>query len=337
MKVIAPGKLILSGEHAVVYGQPALAMAVNRYVTAKTTATPLPIITFNLMDFAYQRRFHLSALHLLKNRIKNKYKRFINGEFKIREVLQKPVELAQLAFSLFFDSLNIKLTQGIHIHLESTIPIGCGMGSSAATVLSIVHAIAEHLSIPLSKEKAFDLGLEAENMQHGFSSGLDLRVSLNGGCVYLHENILHTRAAPVMPLYLVNTGSPETSTGTCVESVRKFFKSSSIGQDFGDVTRAMDYALQTNHSETIIPVVRSNHQLLNTLGVVPNKVSKFISEIEQLGGAAKICGAGAVAGDKAGMVLVITDDPEMLMKLCSHYQYTLMPIKCEAQGVYSHS
>ena len=52
MKVLAPGKLILSGEHAVVYGKPALAMAVNRYVTVTASPQLLPFISFDLSDLA---------------------------------------------------------------------------------------------------------------------------------------------------------------------------------------------------------------------------------------------------------------------------------------------
>jgi len=334
MKVLAPGKLILSGEHAVVYGHPALAMAVNRYVTVTATPQLAPHISFDLSDLAYERRLSLTTLLSLKDRIKQKYQRFVSGDFRIREVLQKPVELAQVAFGLFFEVLNIKLTQGIKIRVQSTIPIGCGMGSSAATVLSVVHAIANHLKMDLSPEMFLRLGLEAENMQHGYSSGLDLRVSLYGGCLYMKGSHTSQRPLPIIPMYLVNTGLPETSTGECVEAAATHFKTSQIGDEFAVVTDAMDAAFQSGQVQDAMQAIRENHQLLVRIGVVPQVVQQFISEVQQLGGAAKICGAGAVLGDKAGMVLIVTDDESALAALCASYDYSLLPIAGESRGVH---
>ena len=334
MKVQAPGKLILSGEHAVVYGHPAIAMAVNRYVTATASPQLLPFISFDLSDLDYRKRFTLNALDAIKNRIKRKYQRFVKGEYAIRDVLHKPVELAQVAFSLFFEVFNISLTQGIKIHIQSTIPIGCGLGSSAATILSIVTAIAKHLQIDISPETYLRLGLEAENMQHGYSSGLDLKVSLHGGCVYAHEGLLTQRAIPTMSLYLVNTGIPKTSTGECVEYVAKHFQQSSLGLDFAAVTMAMDAALVANEMQALQAAVMANHDLLTHIGVVPLRVQAFIRDIQAFGGAAKICGAGAVAGDKAGAVLVVTDQAAELAALCLRYDYNLLAITGESRGVH---
>lgn len=334
MKVFAPGKLILSGEHAVVHGKPALAMAVNRYVTATVSKQFLPFVSFDLSDLSYRGRLSLFALKHLKNRIKAKYQRFVHGEFRIREVLQKPVELAQFAMMLFFEMLNIKLTSGIKIHVRSDIPIGCGMGSSAATILSILHALAHHLKMQIPQDMFYRLGLEAENMQHGFSSGLDVRVSLNGGCLYINEGQIQERMIPVLPMFLVNTGTPESSTGECVEQVANIFKTTSIGNDFEDVTKAMDTAFQNNDVAEVMRAVQANHDLLNRIKVVPEQVSQFISQVELQGGAAKICGAGSISGNHAGMVLVITNDVSSLTSLCTQYHYDIVPIVGESRGVH---
>jgi mevalonate kinase len=334
MKVFAPGKLILSGEHAVVYGKPALAMAVNRYVTATVSRQFLPFVSFDLSDLAYHDRLTLMALKRLKSRIKEKYQRFVHGDFKIRDVLHKPVELAQFALTLFFEMLNINLIRGIKVHVRSDIPMGCGMGSSAATVLSIVHALAHHLEITLTPDIFYRLGLEAEKMQHGYSSGLDLRVSLQGGCLYMSEGEIQQRSIPTFPMYLINTGTPESSTGDCVEYAAPIFKTTLIGDDFANVTDAMDAAIQKNNHLEIMQAIRANHLLLDKIGVVPEHVKNFISEVEKLGGAAKVCGAGSVSGNQAGMVMVMTENLSTLTSLCSRYQYDIVPVAGEERGVH---
>ncbi len=334
MKVHAPGKLILSGEHAVVYGKPALAMAVNRYVKAIATPQLLPFVSFDLSDLAYEHSLTFTALNRLKSRVKQKYQRFIQGDFTIRDVLKKPVELAQFASTLFFEMLNFKLTNGIKIRVQSDIPIGCGMGSSAATVLSIVHAIAHHLKVDISSEIFFRLGLEAENMQHGYSSGLDLRVSLHGGCIYVKEGHIHQRAIPEIPMYLINTGIPKSTTGECVAHAAQYFKHSDIGNDFAAVTDAMDAALTQNNLNDVIHAVRANHQLLTKIDVVPETIQQFIRDVENMQGGAKICGAGSVSGDKAGVVLAITENVNDLAQLCAHYHFAILPIAGEARGVH---
>jgi len=334
MKVLAPGKLILSGEHAAVYGKPALAMAIDRYVVATATSQLLPFVSFDLSDLDYKRRFSLAALEHLKDRIKDKYQRFVHGEFKIRDVLHKPMELAQFAFSLFFETLNLKLTQGVKIHVRSDIPIGCGMGSSAATILSVVHAIANHMRMDLSSETFLRLGLEAENMQHGYSSGLDLRVSLYGGCLYVKDGQIQSRTVPTLPMYLINTGMPETSTGECVAAVAHLFKNTTIGDEFAAVTDAMDLALQLNELSSFKLAIKENHDLLVRIGVVPKPVQAFITEVQKIQGAAKICGAGAVSGNQAGIVLAVTENETQLQELCERYRYTILPIKGVTRGVH---
>jgi mevalonate kinase len=334
MKVMVPGKLILSGEHAVVHGQPALAMAVNRYATATITENRLPRVSFDLSDLAHRSHLQIHGLRDLKNRIKRKYQRFIRGEYTIRDVLLKPFELAQFAMSLFAESMNISLPHGVNIHLQSDIPMGCGMGSSSATVLSVMKAVSTYLNIPLSSEALYQLALEAENMQHGHASGLDLRVAMQGGGVYLHHGELTPRHFAEFPWFLINTGTPLTTTGECVTRVAPCFKDAVLTNAFGEVTQSMDAALSNASLVDLKQALTDNHRLLDRIGVVPNKVKQFITDIEALSGAAKVCGAGAVAGDAAGVVLVIMQDEPALKALCLKYGYTLLPLMTDQRGVH---
>lgn len=334
MKVLAPGKLILTGEHAVVYGNPAIAMAVNRYASAHITRESASDVSFDFSDLAYRSRLTLAGLQDLKNRIKRKYHRFIRGEYTIRQVLHKPFELAQVAMGLISESLNLSLPHGVNVQVKSDIPMGCGMGSSAATILAVMQAISNYLNVPISQETLFKLALEAENLQHGHSSGLDLHVAQRGGCLYLEGNHVQSRPVPTMEMYLINTGTPQSSTGECVTHVSSHFKSKQLNEDFASVAKAMDQALNTRAVAPFQDTIRANHQLLTTIGVVPGKVNQFVSELEQQGMAAKICGAGAVSGDAGGAVLAVGADASALMDLSKQYGYTVIPIAGETRGVH---
>ena len=333
--VRAPGKLILSGEHAVVYGAPALAMAVNRYVTATLTESPSAKIAFDLADLAHRSALTLDALGQFKERIKRKYKKFIRGEYRISAVLQKPFELAQFAMSMFSETFHLTLPRGVKLKLQSDIPIGCGMGSSAATILSVMTAVAQYSDLSICSEKLFQLALQVENMQHGRSSGLDLRVAQRGGCLFLHGEQIESRAVPTIPMYLINTGIPKTSTGQCVEAAAIHFQSSAeLKQDFENVTCALDESMKDNNLKSVQDAIRANHQLLQQIGVVPERVAHFIKSIEEAQGAAKICGAGAIKGDQAGAVLVMIEDASALSMLCTSFGFTSIPVMIETRGVH---
>ncbi len=333
-QAIAPGKLILSGEHSVVYGNPALVMAVNRYVTTTVLPQTGSHITFCFPHLSAERHVRLTDLMQLQDRIRQNYHHFLNGELTIREVLREPVELVLFALSLLFEAVNMESDIGMRMTMQTDILIGCGMGSSAAVVLSVLTALAAYLKANVSSEMFFNLAQQAENMQHGKSSGLDLQSVLQGGCLYFKEGQVTARTPSLLPLYLINTGQPQTSTGECVTLAANYFKNTQIGHDFAMVTDAMDNALQCNNMADFILTVRENHKLLNTIGVVPQKVQHFIAEIEQNGGAAKISGAGAVAGNNAGAVIVAIQDKTVLHKITDRYQQEIIPIQCEARGVY---
>ncbi len=331
MKAIAPGKLILSGEHAVVYGRPALAMAIDRSAQAVIAPTSCDDVSFSLANYEHSERFTIRALREFRKRVANNYHLFLEGELGIRDVLHKPVELFQFAFITLLDGLHLKLEQGLEITLNSNIPIGCGLGSSAATVLSEIRAIGHYFRVDFRPDWHYKYSLEAENMQHGTASGVDSYVSLHGGCVRFQDGDAEKVPLPRAPVFIVHTGVPETTTGECVSQVRRNFETSSIWEDFEGATRRMQEVLGRRDIGALQAAIRENHRLLVRIGVVPERIRQFVADVERWGGAAKISGAGAVGGDNGGVVMVVAEKPPV--ELCRRYGYELVAVRGEPLGV----
>jgi mevalonate kinase len=337
LKARTPAKLILSGEHAVVYGCPALAIAINRY-TDVTIRWKLPLsFSFDLMGIHFRQRLTQHALRRLKDKLKNKYEQYSLGHLSIKEVLQHPFELALFTFINVLDRLPQKVPMGIDIFTHSNIPVGCGLGSSAASVVSLIYALAHFLKLDLPLDDYIRLGIESENLQHGLSSGLDVHTVYHGGYLYyqkgqLQQQSISNQFIDQLHLQLVETGKPLSTTGECVAHAVPYFNDSGIRNDFSTTTQALHDAMQKGHKNEIQEHIRHNHQLLRTINVVPNKAHQFITEIEKQGGAAKVCGAGSIYGDAAGVLLVMTDQD--ISSLAKEYDYQTSQIQLETRGTH---
>ncbi len=330
MKAVAPGKLILSGEHAVVYGKPAVAMAIDRSAVFELTPQAGNKITFDLPGGAAGGSHTIMALRDFKRRVDRKYREFLEGEIGIRDVLAMPADLFRFAFIHTLDGLHRHIDSGICLKLRSTIPVGCGMGSSAATVLSEIRAIGHYMRVDFKPDWYYEYSLDAEKLQHGKPSGVDSYISLHGGCARFRDGVATPMSLPRMKMFMVQTGIPEATTGESVMEVERNFKNSQIWSEFEAVTSCFEDAIRANDGQKICWLVRENNRLLAAIGVVPKPVQRFIAEIEGWGGSAKICGAGSVIGDKGGVVLVFSDGPPT--ELCAKYGYSVSPVRGDPLG-----
>lgn len=330
MKAIAPGKLILSGEHSVVYNRPAVAMAIDRSVVATIEDSDDDQVSFDLPDIQEHDSFTMLALQDFKRRAQTNYRLFLDGQLGIRDVLYKPVDLFKFGFITLLDGLHRSLDSGIVIRLKSNLPVGSGLGSSAAAVLSELRAVGHYLRVDFKPEWAYEFSLESEKLQHGHPSGVDSYISLYGGCAAFESGNARSVPLPRMKMYLVETGSPETTTGECVVNVKQRFENDKIWNDFESVTREVESAVRENNDTLMRSLLRENHRLLCRIGVVPEKVQRFVSDVEAAGGAAKICGAGSTKGDNGGVVLVLADF--MPSVLAEKYGYAVSPVRGDPLG-----
>lgn len=328
----APAKLILAGEHAVLYNQPAIAVAVNCYTQATTSwRADSNGVYFKLADLSYAKSLTFQALSKLKSKLQQEYGNFLRGNTSISTVLKKPFELLQYSVSNILDVINVPLKRGVEIAVDSQIPIGCGMGSSAAAVLSSVYSLCNLMGLDWEIEQYLSLAKKIEDLQHGKSSGVDLQLVANGGCVrYQHDKQLEQRVFPNLKLTIVNTGKPQSTTGECVTKVAEIMHAAKA-REFGVVANAVDCALQSQDNEALQEAVQRNQRLLESIQVVPSRVTNFIRDLEHIGAAAKVCGAGSIYGDNAGVVLVIGD--QNILPVVENYGYQMQTVEVDNHGM----
>ncbi len=331
----APAKLILSGEHAILHGVPAIAMALNLYCETTITGQSLPRVLFNLANLDHKRERTLHHLRRFKEKVQADYHRFLEGEHSIRKVLTEPFHLLEYTATAFIDKLNVKMQDGLSVHTHSQIPSGYGMGSSAAAIVSLNFALNQYTGKNLSLDELFHLNLAAENLQHGQSSGLDIYVSAHGGCVqFCHDKTTQALNWPDFPFTLILTGKPASTTGECVSHTKAIFlREPQRIQAFQAVSQQMIQAMQASDFSAFKTAIFDNQTLLEQLGVVPTKVQALIQSLKQAGIAAKVCGAGAISGDAAGVVLAFAAPQQITQALPSLEGLELREAELDLQGV----
>lgn len=330
IQTIAPGKLILSGEHAVVHGCPAIVMAVNQHVQVRLTPQHSTAIKLLLPDLAQESDWQLADLKALSHCIATQADVPFTSQFSVNA----PIELVAVTLALCIARFDLTLSNVV-LEVQSQIPVGSGMGSSAAVILAVINAVLAHCQKNFNKEIIYQVAKEAENFQHGKTSGLDLRIALQGGCIYMHQDKWEMRALPTFPLYYVNTGRPLSTTGEAVAKTSAYFQKPALLEAFTSVTARMDKALSAKNKGILYETVRENHRLLSSIGVVPACVARFIAALEQQGAAAKIAGAGAAYGECAGIVWMIGEDSAKLTAIAKAFGYTLQAVNGEMRGVHA--
>lgn len=300
--VSAPGKTILFGEHAAVYGHPALVTALNlrMTVTARASAT-LERGTVRLEIPALRIARTVAAAEAL-------------------HAVREPGDLAILAVAIGTADLGSHPV-GLHLRIDSAIPSGSGFGSSAALAVAVVAACRRACDDDITFDEIARLALSIERHQHGRASGVDVQAVLRGGvlwCRRLEDGTLERKNLPAATrldaFRLFHSGTPNETTGEMVGAVQLLLdrepdRGREAIETIAAATREGCAALVSGDGAALVPIVRRAQAALDSLGVVPEVVRKSIRAIEAEGGAAKISGAGGRSGPGAGLVLVVHPDP----------------------------
>ncbi|MBI4926974.1 MAG: mevalonate kinase, partial [Anaerolineae bacterium] len=271
----APGKIILFGEHAVVYGRPALAVPVNQ-VQAKVSVFAAP--------GAEPGQVIIDAPGIgLKTGLE-------------RLPQDHPLVLAVLGV---MNHLSLSRLPACTLRITSTIPIAAGLGSGAAVSVAIARALSSFLGKPLNDENVNEIAFAVDQAHHGTPSGVDNTVITYNQPVYFVRGQPFERLPVKYPFTLVigNTGV-HSATAAVVSEVRRRWQSDpnryeALFDRIADLSRQARQVIEQGHPPDLGPLMNANHALLIETGVSSAELDRLVDAARAAGAlGAKLCGAG---------------------------------------------
>jgi mevalonate kinase len=262
----APGKVILLGEHAVVYNRPALAAAIDRYVEVRVCQDG-------------------------------------TGGARAVDPIPQPVitRAAQLS-GLAAHTLAVTAT--------ADLPIGVGLGSSAALSVALVRALADYAGSPLDDTVTCARAFELEKLFHGFPSGIDNTVSACGGVLRFERG---RRVAAIVidrPLSLVvAVGRTPRATRRTVTALRRRWEADpgaheAIFDAIAGLVDAGETAVARGDLRELGRLMNANHDLLHRLGVSTDELEHMLALARTRGA----LGAKLTGGGGGGAIICLCPD-----------------------------
>jgi len=303
----APGKIILSGEHSVVYGKPALVTAIDLRLTCSIWEdSPVDNKSKTSKAVSYCSKVIIS--YLKKKRIKFKERTF---DYKI----------------------------------TSAIPSSRGLGSSAAFCVALSAALLHFYTLmPQEKQIINSLAYQAEKYFHGMPSGVDVSASCFGGLIFYRKEFEFLKQISALNfklkksfedrLLLIDTGKPKENTAKMVRILgNKYNKDPEVMFsalcDIEKVTKRMVISIVKEDLKMFKDALRDNQKLLSKIGIVSSSARKFIDGVEMFG-TGKVTGAGGVENG-SGMLLFLQKDVNSEVVLRDKIK--IIPFKQDSQGV----
>ncbi len=272
----APGKIILFGEHAVVYGQPAIAVPVTQ-VQAQVTVE----------DGEEGQGIVIVAKDL------GRILRLEGGE---SDEALSPLS-ATVANALKYLGLNLE--HDLTITIESTIPIARGLGSGAAVSTAVTKALAGYFSRDLAVQEVSSLVYEVEKLYHGTPSGIDNTVIAFERPVYfIRDWKLEIFPVGKPLLFVIADTGVESSTKIVVGAVRLAWEKSkdryeALFRSVGDIAARARRAIERGKVRQVGHLMDENHRLLQVMGVSSSELDALVEAARRSGAlGAKLSGAG---------------------------------------------
>jgi len=282
VKASAPGKIILFGEHAVVYGRPALAVPVTQvHADVEVLDSSRAGIWIDAPDINVHAELNT-----------------LPSDHPIASVIHNFLFLSRVSP---FPSLDIRIS--------STIPVASGLGSGAAVTVALVRALSLHLNHPMTDEEVNAFAYEIEKLHHGTPSGIDNTVVTHAKPVYFikHPPSPGGRGAggevetfTVGQPFTIVIGDTGISAPTkdSVADVRRLWMNDkarweTVFDKIGEIAFTARRAIEAGKSEMLGELMDENHALLQKLTVSSPELDRLVEAARDAGAmGAKMSGGG---------------------------------------------
>lgn len=305
----APAKTILSGEHSVVYGKPALVSAIN------------PRLEFTVTDEKTETDDHDN---------------------------QKAIQEIQDIVLNYLKKNNINFLEKPFSHsISSDIPIGRGMGSSAAFSVAGVAALLHFFTgKEFDKSVINQLAYLVEKHFHGIPSGVDSSASCLGGLIFYRKEFEFLKQISSLnfkiplniqsKLFLIDSGKPEESTGEMVANVGKKYNETPKETDdllckIERITKRMVVSIVKEDAKLFQSAIEENNQLLSDLGIVSEITNTLLDELKQFGVGKVTGGGGKKSG--SGFILFLAEDELGLQEYLKTNAISCFKFSPDVEGV----
>lgn len=278
IRTSAPGKLMLFGEHAVVYGHPCIVTAVNQRIEVGLRKNPTRLFNLSAPDMGLES-----------------YSKAIDDLG--RGHLPKAVRFIEMVYKRFLERYPQK--EGVVGVTRSDFSSKFGFGSSSAVTVAFAKALTTLYGLEIRNKELFDLCYQAVIDVQGVGSGFDLAAAIWGGTIYYVSpaEVVEDLGVDNLPIVVGYTGvKADTTSLVRMVAEKKELKPERVGRIFDEISLIVERAkraIKVKDWQGVGELMNSNQKLLVELGVSSIELDKLIrGSINTGSSGAKLSGAG---------------------------------------------